>query len=99
MVEANDPQYWDNLSERGEIDNEIAIEMEKLTTKYAQVDPKIIFNFKTHSFSFNNEFTQKIKEQLDEIFAQHPAITPEEINQRSIFIVEIRKIIERKLNL
>jgi len=57
MVETKTPKYWESLSQEGEIENNISIQVEKLIKKYAESEVSSIFNA---NLSFSDKFLKEL---------------------------------------
>ena len=51
MVETKTPEYWEDLSKKGQIQDDISSQVEILTKKYSEAGPNGIVNFDTKPFA------------------------------------------------
>ena len=102
MVETNTPEYWNDLSEKGEVDSEISSQVKILKEKYFQQDSHAIFSNLTDNYSFSDDFSAHLNQDLKDIFSNFSNLTEKEIKEKSkkisediqshLIIIHIKKI-------
>ena len=82
MVETKTQDYWEDLSKKGELENNLSSEVEKLLKKYTEAGPNGIIRFNTKPFSFLKEFLAQLTGELDAIFSKYRNLNQKEAAQK-----------------
>lgn len=63
MVETKNPEYWSELSKKGEVENKLSSQILILMGKYVKQEPSTIVKKINNSLSFSDEFLLKTVEK------------------------------------
>jgi len=96
MVETKTQDYWDDLSKKGESENKLTIEIEKLMNNFTQRSSSEIFSSSDSKdeILFSDEFTNELHQSLGNLFSKYLDLPPTEIdNKRTKYFEQIYRFL------
>ena len=79
MTETKTPEYWEELSKKGNIQSKISFEIEESIKEYTKRSPSEIFISHNSRSIFSDEFTNELQETIDSIISKYSSFTPKQI--------------------